>query len=49
MNLLSSHSCSFLLRSYDMRWWIVLILLAYILALRVGSIVALKYWNHLKR
>ncbi|KAG2452157.1 hypothetical protein HYH02_003189 [Chlamydomonas schloesseri] len=35
--------------SYDMRWWIVLILLAYILAFRVGSILALKYWNHLKR
>ncbi|KAG2425082.1 hypothetical protein HXX76_013991 [Chlamydomonas incerta] len=35
--------------SYDMRWWIVLILLAYIIAFRVGSIIALKYWNHLKR
>ena len=34
---------------YYMRWWIVLILLAYILVLRVGSILALKYWNHLKR
>ncbi|KAG2425086.1 hypothetical protein HXX76_013995 [Chlamydomonas incerta] len=34
---------------YYMRWWIVLILLSYILVLRIGSILALKYWNHLKR
>ncbi|GFR41754.1 hypothetical protein Agub_g2509 [Astrephomene gubernaculifera] len=34
---------------YDMRWWVVLILLAYILVMRVGSILALKYWNFLKR
>ncbi|GIL86027.1 hypothetical protein Vretifemale_14307 [Volvox reticuliferus] len=34
---------------YDMRWWVVLILLAYVLVLRVGSILALKYWNFLRR
>ncbi|GLC42336.1 hypothetical protein PLESTM_001322300 [Pleodorina starrii] len=34
---------------YEMRWWVVLILLAYVLVLRVGSILALKYWNFLRR
>ncbi|KXZ50445.1 hypothetical protein GPECTOR_16g619 [Gonium pectorale] len=35
--------------SYALRWWVVLILLAYILVLRVGSVVALAHWNFLKR
>ncbi|KAG2488519.1 hypothetical protein HYH03_012840, partial [Edaphochlamys debaryana] len=34
---------------YYMRWWIVLILAAYIIVMRVGSVVALKYWNFLRR
>ncbi len=28
---------------YHMRWWCVLILAAYILFVRIGSIIALKY------
>lgn len=34
---------------YSLRWWCVLILLAYILFLRITSIIALKYWNFLRR
>jgi ABC-type multidrug transport system permease subunit len=34
---------------YSMMWWCVLILLAYILFVRVTSILALKYWNFLRR
>ena len=34
---------------YSLRWWCVLILLAYIIFVRVTSILALKYWNFLKR
>jgi len=32
-----------------LRWWIILILAAYILFFRVTSIFALRYWNFLKR
>ncbi|KXZ50448.1 hypothetical protein GPECTOR_16g622 [Gonium pectorale] len=35
--------------SYALRWWVVLILLAYIRVLRVGSVVALAQWNFLRR
>ncbi len=35
--------------TYDMRWYCVLIVLAYIIFLRVASILALRYWNFLKR
>lgn len=34
---------------YGMRWWCVLILAAYILFVRVTSVLALKYINFLKR
>jgi hypothetical protein len=34
---------------YWLRWWCVLILLFYILFFRITSILALKYWNFLRR